>query len=462
MKSKLLKFVLVTPFALTPFAGFTSCSIVKDFENRPRQIDGSDWVGLQSGLMSEDTYHFNHNKKEIVYWNFSQVKTKDLVIPDYIMYNGQKYAVKLDPQAFYHCYENIEGTVELNSFTDVVPEQCFDTVQKLTRVIFRKRPKKIADNAFYHCINLQEIKYRNADGDLSDSWALELESIGKSAFEDAPVSSQGGLHDTKEILFGPSLKSIGECAFAGNDMLNRVILSPATELPEISNKAFYACSALQEVYLAKQTNIIRQAAFSECQNLKFVSFNLDTAETEIQVTLEKEAFSHCDSLVSFIKGDNPSAQIDVKFTAVGESCFCYDPKLDISQFYRNLKDLPASIFEGCNASKWVLDYQGGTPVPATIGKYALALNKNLAIIDMSSFYYASGHLDVPEKWNPTEPQYAFISCAEWGKISVHSGFKDDSPYVENWIDWFAKQGIEINKGDPFNPNLGTWFFEEKQ
>jgi hypothetical protein len=97
----------------------------------------------------------------------------------------------------------------------------------------------------------------------------------------------------------PNVETIGKKAFYGCSALNDVNFNFATDLKSIGNYAFYGCSAVEEINLERtQITSIEASTFSGCASLKTVQ--LPTTVTE----LGDLAFNGCGALETVDGLDN--------------------------------------------------------------------------------------------------------------------------------------------------------------
>lgn len=442
MKTKLFKLCLIAPIGVSIVPSLASCSLVEDFKNRPRQIDGFDWIGRESGLIDPWFYRVDEEKQEVTYWNLTRIKARDLIIPNYVMYKGKKCKVILDPQAFYEAHGNLVGSIELNDWCDKVPSQCFFDDNNLTKVIFHVYPKVIGSQAFYNCRALKEIVVKNSDQTIDTNWVEEIVNIEEQAFWAAAIQGK--------LSFGPSLESIGSHAFDGNYPLESMDFTRAGEkFTSISPSAFESCTGLINVFFSKYIDTIGDSAFGNCQNLKNVCFEVDEELGYKNITsIGNSAFAKCDMFSGFKPMPGKPGSLDLRIDKIGINCFQYDKAFennDSQTWIQHLTSLPASTFEGCKIRSWNL-----TKNLQQIGSSALAFNTNLFQIYLTGF--ESSGSDVPEGWkkDPTiathpDIENVFLGCAEKGQIIVDT--TQWSPTIkQNWIDWFNKQGIIVDTG----------------
>ena len=228
--------------------------IVKDFRPQPQIITGSDNVfgyarlGNSTLYVADEAARAEYLKAD-VWRTFGSIRTidKELVIGDYVFMRTPDWKYKLV------AYTG-KGKAEL-----VLPEQvdghdyyiddaAFLRNTDITKVTLPAGVKKIGDDAFNSCYNLEEINLEN------------VEEIGEYAFIDC--------YNLSKVRFGNALKSIGYAAF-GYVPLIRV------DIPEgmttISEFAFFE-NKVRCITLPSTLTFLDNLAFTDSynENLKMV------------------------------------------------------------------------------------------------------------------------------------------------------------------------------------------------
>ncbi|MBQ0045622.1 MAG: leucine-rich repeat protein [Mycoplasma sp.] len=463
MKKNWLKWclapIIITPTMVLPMA---SCSLVNNLIKRARQIDGTDWIGRSTGMFeNEDDYQVNEQDKTVTYWNMDELKAHDLVVPNYVLWKGEKYKVLLDHSAFKNCGNLISGTIELNDFCTSIPNSFFKNDNKITTVILHNYPEEIGQFAFLNCSALENIFVRNGSK-LDPYWALKTKAIKASAFDSCSLSGK--------LLLGPELTELGPRAFINCWRLTNVDLSLATSLTEIGESAFASCGELEQVTLSTGLNyeywftpdptvkgFIHDSAFANCFSLKTVIL----PEQDMTLHLGNYVFSQCDSFRGFTYRGLPTP-LRLTIAHAGRGCFANCISLEkkdyLNIFYDYIESayLP-SVFEGCAFTSWKFDPN----LVDSLGDYAFAFNQNLTLLDFTSISLGA---HVPDYWNwewlnvdPVEDVFAYGN--KFGVIKVRSGFVGSSTFSE-WVNWFENQGLTFKPTDYTTPSLDNWSFSE--
>ena len=195
----------------------------------------------------------------------------------------------------------------------------------LESIILPKSLKSIGDSAFSHCYNLKNLVLPEKLEFLGDSIVMadeelesvrlpsEIETVGSHAFNKdyTPewvrfIVPEGGMVVRNvadeafmncDFLEGGDIRlsgngiSVGKGAFSG--MTHTVRIDPGTTFGDVSEKAFYGCTALKgAVRLSVSAEKIGKEAFKGCTGIS----ELDLSEAEKLITIEDEAFSGCTGL----------------------------------------------------------------------------------------------------------------------------------------------------------------------
>ena len=463
MKKRLLSLCLIPTVAIPTASCIAGCSIVDRFITRARQVDGSDWIGRTSGLfVFEDDYEVDEVKKEVTYWNMSELVSTNLVIPNYVMWKGEEYKVILDIDAFDGCSDTLFGIVELNDFFVDIPSYCFIGCENITKVILHNYPTNIGNGAFQYCNSLETIVVRKKDQSFDTFWAMKVEEIGKNAFDYCGISGK--------ILFGSQLKTINYQAFAHCMNLTDVDLS-MTSLkgghhfgqPDPIDDGAFIGSGIRRVILphwgAGEVLAIGQNAFYDCYNLQTIS--LVEPDNE-EMDLYNGALASCPNFIGFTDSHLQPIKETSGFTLthVGESCFANDKSLQQAYYLSHMRtenlQLQEYTFKGCGFTNWTFT----TGQYGDLYSYAFSFNDNLKILNFSAF---APYDPVPSGWvapwgmDPTVDLFAYGS--KYGVIKVKTGFTTGSQ-INNWVDWFETQGLTIDRNNLTKPTLEGWYFKE--
>jgi hypothetical protein len=152
--------------------------------------------------------------------------SKDVVIPNFVKYNGIEYKV-----------------VQIGEFA-------FDSCSNLNSVVLPESVTIIGRGAFQGCENLNKVEFPNS-----------IEKIGKYAF----VLCK----NLMSISIPPKVSRIEEGTFAGCESLESIELSE--NINYIGAVAFMLCKNLKSVTLPKNVDNLQACAiFNVCKNLEFI------------------------------------------------------------------------------------------------------------------------------------------------------------------------------------------------
>lgn len=468
MKSKILKLCLIPTIVVPSTALVTNCSIVEHFKNMPKQIDGSDWLGRISGyFVKDDDYEINTEEKTVTYWNMYELKAQNLVVPNYVMWQGEKYKVILDINAFRNCTDTLAGSVELNDFCDVIPTRCFQNDENITKIIFHTYPKEIHEAAFEECSSLNTICVKINDT-IHYDWTIKLEKVRAFAFKGCALDCN--------LIFGPNFKTIEPSAFAECD-IRKVDLSMCQEITAIPEDAFAACGLLRQVVFPKTVNKIKARAFSGCDVLEKVILPAQNMEI---VEIGELAFSGCVKFRGFFYKEEWE-ELVLSIKGGGEACFFNNKALEprdylINSTFGDYADpdqtlsnrwIRKSMFEGCSFTSWKFafgHYREDIWGYDIIHSNAFAFNQDLRFLDFTSFGVSEA---VPDSWQhddvetQIETEDVFAHGSKFGTIYVRSGFIAGSSFP-SWVAWFKKQGLTFDDSDYTTPSLNNWNFQERE
>ena len=163
--------------------------------------------------------------------------TGNLIIPQYVAYNGKKYSViSIGDGTFNKCYSLISVTIP-NSVISI-GQYAFNDCCGLKSIIIGDSVKSIGYSAFSLCVKLKSITIPNS-----------VERIENNTFEDCS--------SLKSVIIGNSVTSIGGAAFYGCKGLASVNISDS--VTEIGGGAFEGCKKLKKNIVKKISEINENA-----------------------------------------------------------------------------------------------------------------------------------------------------------------------------------------------------------
>ena len=323
-------------------------------------------MGILSGFAQEN--HFSYTDDNGVTWggyvgyDYDSQKTEasinttssnseeEVVVPDEISYEGEKYKVTKLGSVF-SGNKIIEKVTIPKTVTSL--SSTFQDCSALIEVVNTSQLKTVS-YAFYNCSSLKSV-------DLSS-----CETLGWSSFEGCSQLENVVLKACKRIegnVFGNSTcqnlksvgdishcESIGEYAFSDCSSLTSVDLSSCKT---IGNYSFSGCSALESIGSVKLLTNIPEYAFNGCSNLQ----NIDLSNC---TSIGSSAFNGCSKIkhlnlnkCAYISSNAFSncglENIDLSATKTIEGyafsgCSCLTKVTGL----KLVKLLPAGIFYGCH------------------------------------------------------------------------------------------------------------------
>ena len=188
-----------------------------------------------------------------------------------------------------YAFSGCSGLKNVNIPANVtnIGDSTFADCQQLTSIFIPASVIELGENIFYNCTTLVEINvdqknnhYSSLDGVLFDKMQTELliyplakkgryevprgiTHIGDYAFANSSALT--------EILISKDVEIIEECAFENCDKLKNVEFEMECSLITIENSAFHLCSELETIYfMGLNLDYIGYNAFRECRKLKSI------------------------------------------------------------------------------------------------------------------------------------------------------------------------------------------------
>ena len=199
---------------------------------------------------------------QVTYFEKSSLYNKtayfgEVVIPDSVVYNDNKYkVVGIDEYAFYCCYSLT--SIELPAGVASIGNKAFYDCTSLTSIVLPAGVTSIENDTFYNCYSLTSIEL-----------PASVTSIGNYAFY--------GCSNLTSIELPASVTSIGDYAFYNCSSLTSIEL-PAG-VTSIGNNAFEKCSDLERIYLLGKTPFTYNSKASICANSRFIIVPESAVET---------------------------------------------------------------------------------------------------------------------------------------------------------------------------------------
>ena len=361
-------------------------------------------------------YLIDTNKKEATVLGIADGNFlfHDLIIPDYIVYNGEQVAV-VDIAANAFSSLNFSGRLSIGKNVTSIGYRAFKGCSRLHGDLnLSAHVTYIGAEAFMDCSNL--------DGKLT--LPDRITEIGRRVF-------RGCLKLSGMLRLPAGLTKVGEGAFYGCSGFSGELLLPSS-LIQIEESAFYGCSGLSGSLIIPQTvKVIDVCAFTKCVGLDG-KLSLPKGLSIIEAfTFSGCSFSGVLELPSTINGIDDSAFQDCKFTGI----------LEIPD---SIKWIGEFAFYGCSGIESVIlpnslekyeGHVGGHETPASIGKFAfygcsgltkvVSLKETVPTCSNFAFnekIYANATLCIPttalREYQTTDPWRKFLKVGSLEPLSA--------------------------------------------
>ena len=325
-------------------------------------------MGILSGFAQEN--HFSYTDDNGVTWggyvgyDYDSQKTEasinttssnseeEVVVPDEISYEGEKYKVTKLGSVF-SGNKIIEKVTIPKTVTSL--SSTFQDCSALIEVVNTSQLKTVS-YAFYNCSSLKSVDLSSCEtlGGSSFGGCSQLENVVLKACKriEVNVFSNGNstCQNLKSVGDISHCESIGEYAFSNCSSLTSVDLSSCKT---IGNFSFSGCSALESIGSVKLLTNIPEYAFNGCSNLQ----NIDLSNC---TSIGSSAFNGCSKIkhlnlnkCAYISSNAFSncglENIDLSATKTIEGyafsgCSCLTKVTGL----KLVKLLPAGIFYGCH------------------------------------------------------------------------------------------------------------------
>lgn len=255
--------------------------------------------------------------------------------------------------------------VELPNGIKSIKKSCFFDKKGIITIKLPKTLTKIGSKAFRNCINLEKVEFSNENVEISpdafkncttlkyiqlpDGKEYELNGLADETNENIP-SIVRNIHTQilgnfficgttlvkyrgkeERVVVPEGIKTIGERAFAGNEIVGRVILPDSIQ--EIRQEAFADCLLLQTVHFPLGLTSIRRSAFENCVKL------IRALLPDSVIHIEKSVFNRCKKLSEITLGNS--------LEKIPELAFYACVSLKMIQFPENLKVIEHMAFYKC-------------------------------------------------------------------------------------------------------------------
>ena len=297
-------------------------------------------------------YDYDSQKTEASINTTSSNSEEEVVVPDEISYEGEKYKVTKLGSVF-SGNKIIEKVTIPKTVTSL--SSTFQDCSALIEVVNTSQLKTVF-YAFYNCSSLKSVDLSSCEtlGGSSFGGCSQLENVVLKACKriEVNVFSNGNstCQNLKSVGDISHCESIGEYAFSDCSSLTSVDLSSCKT---IGNYSFSGCSALESIGSVKLLTNIPEYAFNGCSNLQ----NIDLSNC---TSIGSSAFNGCSKIkhlnlnkCAYISSNAFSncglENIDLSATKTIEGyafsgCSCLTKVTGL----KLVKLLPAGIFYGCH------------------------------------------------------------------------------------------------------------------
>ena len=295
-------------------------------------------------------YDYDSQKTEASINTTSSNSEEEVVVPDEISYEGEKYKVTKLGSVF-SGNKIIEKVTIPKTVTSLI--NTFQDCSALIEVVNTSQLKTVS-YAFYNCSSLKSVDLSSCEtlGWSSFVGCSQLENVVLKACKriEGNVFGNSTCQNLKSVGDISHCESIGEYAFSDCSSLTSVDLSSCKT---IGNYSFSGCSALESIGSVKLLTNIPEYAFNGCSNLQ----NIDLSNC---TSIGSSAFNGCSKIkhlnlnkCAYISSNAFSncglENIDLSATKTIEGyafsgCSCLTKVTGL----KLVKLLPAGIFYGCH------------------------------------------------------------------------------------------------------------------
>ena len=312
VKFKKINFLLALPLTLSSVSSIfinTSCK-AQELDNNSYKInevknfDGSNWYGVLAGKFNNNQYEIDEENKSITYTGCTDLMAIDLIIPNYVSYNNNTYAVYLGESCF-NMATKIRGNLMLNSNISYIPTRCFYFCY-IDSIYLNSYLYQIEKYAFYECLGLTYI-YVNSHI-LSNNWLAYVSYLGDYAFFNCVLQDM-------TLIFSSNIQYLGSHCFENCFGIYDVYFHEVCEIEVLQDRTFFNCSSLRYLHLSSNIKRIGIECFALCTRITNIQF--DKPLTDL-IILSK-AFWDCNNLQGFTNACN--------FNIIGDEAFYQCSKL---------------------------------------------------------------------------------------------------------------------------------------
>ena len=254
------------------------------------------------------------------------------------------------------------------------------------------------DGAFYNCTNIKTLGWNavnlNSNGGIPTA-NIENVYFGNTV-QTIPDNFLSG-SKIRQLIFRPSIKTIGSSAF--NGCSNLTVISSIPNGCTVGSLAFANCSALQNVTIPEVINY-QSNIFQNCNNIKKLTWNAINASSQFVPTANIEQVTIGSGVVElppyFLQNSKiTSLSLPASVTTIGSYAFQNCSNLSSLSLSTSLNSIGSYAFQNCyNLSS--LTFPDNL---TSIGDYSFSGCYNISKISLSSNLISIG-------------SYAFYNCTK--------------------------------------------------
>lgn len=264
-------------------------------------------------------------------------------------------------------------TLNLGSGVKTIAQGAFSGCSALTSVTFPASLKTISYGAFDSCIGLTSLTIPSGIETLEGAFynCTNIKTLGWNAVN---LNSNGGIPTAnienvyfgntvqtipdnflsgskiRQLIFRPSIKTIGSSAF--NGCSNLTVISSIPNGCTVGSLAFANCSALQNVTIPEVINY-QSNIFQNCNNIKKLTWNAINASSQFVPTANIEQVTIGSGVVElppyFLQNSKiTSLSLPASVTTIGSYAFQNCSGLTSLTIPENLSSVGDYAFSGCN------------------------------------------------------------------------------------------------------------------
>lgn len=273
--------------------------------------------------------------------------TGDVVIPEYVTYEGNEYCVtEIGRNAFYNC-SNMKS-ISIPASIIRIADWSFYGCTNLTAVKVPRSVRSIGYSAFAECENLVSV-------DISEG----VEYIGRNAFEQTLWYNNQS----------DGLVYIGKVAYKyKGEMPEGTVIIIKEGTKGITEEAFRNCSGLSSISIPKSVNNIGYSLFTSCPRL--TSIRIEQGNSVYDSRNDCNAIIEISTSILIAGCQNTTIPDDV--VRIGDFSFTGCAALTSIAIPEGVKSVGFHAFEGCTELK------------------SIVIPNSVAEIETSAFHYCCG------------------------------------------------------------------------